>query len=34
MSPFRRLSLGSVLFLIVTVLVIVGLVVLLPRMIG
>ncbi len=34
MSPFRRLSLGSVLFLIVTALVIVGLVVLLPRMIG
>ena len=34
MSPFRRLSLGSVLFLIVTALVVLGLIILLPRMIA
>ena len=34
MKPFRRLSIGSVLFLVVTALVIVGLVILLPRMLA
>ncbi len=34
MKPFRQLSIGSVLFLVVTALVILGLVILLPRMLA
>ena len=34
MKSFRRLSIGSILFLVVTVLVILGLVILLPRMLA
>ena len=34
MKPFRRLSIGSILFLVATALVILGLVILLPRMLA